>query len=650
MSVQNGSAAAGEGVVQERPAAGGIYASLFEKINLTPVAALSALDTWQDAQAMSEATADERLTAGMQVFLECLTRAGSKVEKLDKHLIDHHIAELDWQISRQLDAVMHHEAFQATESLWRGVKSLVDKTDFRQNVKIELLDMSKEDLRQDFEDSPEIIQSGLYKHTYIDEYDTPGGEPVAALISAYEFDASAQDVALLRSISKVSAAAHMPFIGSAGPKFFLKESMEEVAAIRDIGNYFDRAEYIKWKSFRETDDARVRMSLDTVPEQIVRLKARLTALALEEQALLDDIAAGSNRHGDRLGVIEQLRTELDVRIGEQEARFSSEKALAQQLIAGRQDISNQANISGLQQQLEQAQQGDVLVQVDVDTRTVANVIADWTGVPLSSLMKDEQAGLLTLENEMGRRVVGQDAPLHAIAQRLRAAKTGLTSENGPQGVFLLVGPSGVGKTETALALADVLYGGEKSLITINLSEYQEPHTVSQLKGSPPGYVGYGQGGILTEAVRKRPYSVILLDEVEKAHHDVMNLFYQVFDRGFMRDGEGREIDFRNTVILMTSNLGSDPLMQLLDEQPEATEGDLQELLHPILRDHFQPALLARFQTVIYRPLAEAAMRTIAEMKLSQVSRRLHRHYGLTTQIDESPAWNQREVSEHRLKR
>ena len=158
MSVQNGSAAAGEGVVQERPAAGGIYASLFEKINLTPVAALSALDTWQDAQAMSEATADERLTAGMQVFLECLTKAGSKVEKLDKHLIDHHIAELDWQISRQLDAVMHHEAFQATESLWRGVKSLVDKTDFRQNVKIELLDMSKEDLRQDFEDSPEIIQ------------------------------------------------------------------------------------------------------------------------------------------------------------------------------------------------------------------------------------------------------------------------------------------------------------------------------------------------------------------------------------------------------------------------------------------------------------------------------------------------------------
>ncbi|MBT0729871.1 type VI secretion system ATPase TssH [Rosenbergiella nectarea] len=382
----------------------------------------------------------------------------------------------------------------------------------------------------------------------------------------------------------------------------------------------------------DTAAARVRMSLDTVPEAIVRLKAQLTALELEEQALLEDIACGSNRHGDRLGAIEQQRTELDARIGEQEARFNNEKALVQQLMACRQDISQQAKISDLQQQLKH---GDVLAQVEVDTRTVANVIADWTGIPLSSLMKDEQTELLTLENEIGKRVVGQDMALTAIARRLRAAKTGLTSENGPQGVFLLVGPSGVGKTETALALADVLYGGEKSLITINLSEYQEPHTVSQLKGSPPGYVGYGQGGILTEAVRKRPYSVVLLDEVEKAHRDVMNLFYQVFDRGVMRDGEGREIDFRNTVILMTSNLGSDLLMQRLDEQPEATEGDLHELLRPILRDHFQPALLARFQTVIYRPLAEAAMRIIVEIKLAQVSKRLNRHYGLNTTIEES---------------
>ncbi|MGI6899946.1 type VI secretion system ATPase TssH [Enterobacter chengduensis] len=385
----------------------------------------------------------------------------------------------------------------------------------------------------------------------------------------------------------------------------------------------------------DTASARVRMSLDTVPEALTQYRAQLTALDIEKQALLEDIALGNNQHGERLAAIEQQQNDLIVELDELESQYGRELSLTEQLLEVRQDISRQTDINRLQNQLSALQGCTPLLLLDVDTRTVANVIADWTGVPLSSLMKDEQTELLVLENELGKRVVGQDVALNAITQRLRAAKTGLTSENGPQGVFLLVGPSGVGKTETALALADVLYGGEKSLITINLSEYQEPHTVSQLKGSPPGYVGYGQGGILTEAVRKRPYSVVLLDEVEKAHRDVMNLFYQVFDRGFMRDGEGREIDFRNTVILMTSNLGSDHLMQLLDEQPDASESDLHELLRPILRDHFQPALLARFQTVIYRPLNEPAMRTIVEMKLSQVSKRLQRHYGLTTHIGDS---------------
>ncbi|MCU6160562.1 type VI secretion system ATPase TssH [Enterobacter bugandensis] len=385
----------------------------------------------------------------------------------------------------------------------------------------------------------------------------------------------------------------------------------------------------------DTAAARVRMSLDTVPEQLTCIRSQITSLEMEKQALLEDIAVGNQSHGERLTVIEQEENDLIVALDELETQYGQELKLTEQLLESRQDISRQSETHALQQELHGMQHSNPLLSLDVDVRTVANVIADWTGVPLSSLMKDEQTELLTLEDEIGKRVVGQDVALAAIAQRLRAAKTGLTSENGPQGVFLLVGPSGVGKTETALALADVMYGGEKSLITINLSEYQEPHTVSQLKGSPPGYVGYGQGGILTEAVRKRPYSVVLLDEVEKAHRDVMNLFYQVFDRGFMRDGEGREIDFRNTVILMTSNLGSDHIIQLLDEQPEATEPELHELLRPILRDHFQPALLARFQTVIYRPLAEAAMLTIVEMKLLQVSQRLHRHYGLTTQINES---------------
>ncbi len=385
----------------------------------------------------------------------------------------------------------------------------------------------------------------------------------------------------------------------------------------------------------DTASARVRMSLDTVPEQLTRMKAQLTALDMEKQALRKDIAVGNSTHGERLSTIEQEEIRIILALDTLETQYGQELKLTGELLACRTDISRQAEIASLQSQLTAVQQGNPLLGLDVDARTVATVIADWTGVPLSSLMKDEQTELLSREASLGKRVVGQDAALNTIAQRLRASKTGLAPENGPQGVFLLTGPSGTGKTETALALADELFGGEKSLITINLSEYQEPHTVSQLKGSPPGYVGYGQGGILTEAVRKRPYSVVLLDEVEKAHRDVMNLFYQVFDRGFMRDGEGREIDFRNTVILMTSNLGSDHIMHLLEEQPEASEPDLHKLLRPVLRDHFQPALLARFQTVIYRPLAQDAMRTIVGMKLNQVSKRLARHYGITTEIGES---------------
>lgn len=347
----------------------------------------------------------------------------------------------------------------------------------------------------------------------------------------------------------------------------------------------------------DTAGARVRMSLDTLPEPLTQLHARLAALDIEREAIEQDSVFYPETSPERLAELTDLRDELQAEAGHLEAQYQQEKALAQQIMTLRQEGTDS---SELQQQLRTHQGFAPLLALDVDAR-----------------------------------VVGQSPALCAIAQRLRAAKTGLTPENGPQGVFLLTGPSGTGKTETALTLADTLFGGEKSLITINLSEYQEPHTVSQLKGSPPGYVGYGQGGVLTEAVRKRPYSVVLLDEVEKAHRDVMNLFYQVFDRGFMRDGEGRVIDFRNTVILMTANLGSDHIMQLLEEKPDATDADLHELLYPLLRDHFQPALMARFQTVIYRPLGQEAMRTIVEMKLAQVVRRLHQHYGLETEINDS---------------
>ncbi len=385
----------------------------------------------------------------------------------------------------------------------------------------------------------------------------------------------------------------------------------------------------------DTAAARVRMSLDMVPGDITRLRSQLTAIGMETQDLLDDTEQDGTPHEARLAALAAERRTLEADLEVREARLSQEKMLVQALMTCREDGNRRHDIAALHAELADIQRPAPQIPTTVDARAVAVVIADWTGVPLSSLLKDEQTELLHLENLLAERVVGQDTALAAIAQRLRASKIGLTPENGPQGVFLLAGPSGTGKTETAHALADALYGGDKSLITINLSEYQEPHTVSQLKGSPPGYVGYGQGGILTEAVRKRPYSVVLLDEVEKAHRDVMNLFYQVFDRGFMRDGEGREIDFRHTVILMTSNLGSEHIMQQLTENPETTDSELHALVRPLLRDHFQPALLARFQTVLYRPLGEALLRTIVAMKLAKVTQRLARHYGITTTLEDS---------------
>ncbi|MCA3209346.1 type VI secretion system contractile sheath large subunit [Cupriavidus sp.] len=246
-----------------------VYESLCEKINLTPVKMTRPVESFQIADTLSESSLDERVTQAISVFLKMIQDSSQQVDRLDKSLLDFHIAHLDEQISRQLDAIMHHETFQEIESAWRGLKFLVDRTDFRNNVKIEVLDVSKEALRQDFDDTPEVIQSGLYLHTYIREYDTPGGEPIGSIISNYAFDRSPQDIALLRNISKVSAAAHMPFVGSVSPKFFGKESMDEVASIRDIGNYFDRAEYMKWKSFRESDDARY-IGL-TLPRFLARL-------------------------------------------------------------------------------------------------------------------------------------------------------------------------------------------------------------------------------------------------------------------------------------------------------------------------------------------------------------------------------------------
>ncbi|MGL4604010.1 MAG: type VI secretion system ATPase TssH [Iodobacter sp.] len=393
----------------------------------------------------------------------------------------------------------------------------------------------------------------------------------------------------------------------------------------------------------DTAAARVKMSLETEPLAIAGRKAEQQGLQHELLALQLDTQLGLPGLAQRQEQIKQRSSQLEAELIGLQAQREAEQALISRLHqqharlasqpAG--DQAAQAETEDLHNALATLQGDAPLLFPDVDAQIVARVIADWTGVPVGSLLKNELTQLLELEQQLTERVIGQDTALQSLSKSLLAAKTGLKAENAPLGVYLLVGPSGVGKTETALALSDLLFGGERSLITINLSEYQEAHTVSQLKGSPPGYVGYGQGGVLTEAVRQRPYSVILLDEVEKAHRDVLNMFYQVFDRGFMRDGEGREIDFRNTVILMTSNLGSDVIMEKTEADPAISSGELQSSLYDILRDHFQPALLARFQTIVYRPLQAEALTRIVRIKLDKAAARLQRQYEITLEYGEN---------------
>jgi type VI secretion system protein VasG len=288
-----------------------------------------------------------------------------------------------------------------------------------------------------------------------------------------------------------------------------------------------------------------------------------------------------------------------------------------------------AELTRLNTALETLQGENPLMRVCVDTQIVGEVISNWTGIPVGKMQQDEINTVLSLKDHLAGRVIGQDHALGAIAQRISTARAGMDDPAKPVGVFMLVGPSGVGKTETALALADLLYGGERNLITINMSEYQEAHTVSSLKGSPPGYVGYGEGGVLTEAVRRRPYSVVLLDECEKAHPDVLELFYQVFDKGKMEDGEGREIDFKNTIIILTSNACTDLLMKLTaDPETAPSPEGLTKSLKPELNKIFKPAFMGRMVTVPYFPLRDEAMKNIVILKLGKIQRRIRENHNI----------------------
>ena len=293
-----------------------------------------------------------------------------------------------------------------------------------------------------------------------------------------------------------------------------------------------------------------------------------------------------------------------------------------------------AQLAKLNTDLETLQGETPLVRVCVDQGIIGEVVSGWTGIPVGKMLKDEVGIVLHLEDHMHKRVIGQDYAISAIAQRIRTSRARLDDPNKPVGTFLLVGPSGVGKTETALALSDLLYGGEKNVITINMSEFQEAHTVSTLKGSPPGYVGYGEGGVLTEAVRRRPYSVVLLDEVEKAHPDVLELFFQVFDKGNMEDGEGRSIDFKNTIIILTSNAGTATMAKLCADPETAPSAEgLVKALKPELDKVFKPAFLGRLVITPFYPIQDEAMKQIIVLKLGRIQRRLRETHKLSLTYD-----------------
>ncbi|MFG6469320.1 type VI secretion system ATPase TssH [Roseateles sp. BYS87W] len=420
-------------------------------------------------------------------------------------------------------------------------------------------------------------------------------------------------------------------------------------------------------SVLDTACAQVALGQNAVPAAIESRAKALERLQAEDVALAREVAAGAD-HRERRAELAEQREALDAELQALRTQLEAEQALVAQIHALHAELQAvpaepvlsampaaqaddakptrankakaappvavsperaalQARLRDLEAQLHALQGEQPLRPTQVDASVVAQIISAWTGVPLGKMVKDEIQTVLGLAKALKARVIGQDHALESIAQRVRTARANLEDPNKPKGVFLFAGPSGVGKTETALALADALYGGEKRLVTINMSEYQEAHSVSGLKGSPPGYVGYGEGGVLTEAVRRQPYSVVLLDEVEKAHPDVLEMFFQVFDKGTLNDAEGREIDFRNTLIILTSNLGSSQIMQAcLNKPAEELEAPgyadaLADALRPVLMKTFKPAFLGRMKLIPYFPISDPVLEQIIRLKLDRIAER-----------------------------
>ncbi len=386
----------------------------------------------------------------------------------------------------------------------------------------------------------------------------------------------------------------------------------------------------------DTACARVKVLQSAKPDVLEDKERQMQALEREQRGLERDRDNHQPVDSERLGAIAGLVATLAAEAAVLKAEWDKQKSAADALLAARAACqaakaanAAPAEFDALSQKVaeagkafEAAQGANPLVRVDVDPDVVAKVVSDWTGIPVGKMLRDQAESVMRMESVLTARIRGQDHAMHQITEVLKTAKSGLRDPQQPLGVFLLAGPSGVGKTETALSVADILFGDEKSTVIVNMSEFQEKHNVSRLIGSPPGYVGYGEGGVLTEAVRQRPYSVVLLDEVEKAHLDVLNLFYQVFDKGMLSDGEGKEIDFSNTVIFLTSNLATDVITEMTagEDKPDATT--LLSAIRPILSAHFKPALLARMTVIPYFTLAQDALAGIVRLKLNKIVQRL----------------------------
>jgi type VI secretion system protein VasG len=441
----------------------------------------------------------------------------------------------------------------------------------------------------------------------------------------------------------------------------LDEALE--AAVKLSKRYIpDRQLPDKSVSLLDTACARVAVSQHAVPPEVEDCQRRIESLENERGIIERERSIGIDI-GDRSVEVEGSLESEKKRLVELEQRWKSEKDIVDRILAARARLRRASLVASgavkqvmedaakpeekpdeppeiidaeaelvalkaLEVELAELQAEDPLIFPIVDAGAVAKVVADWTGIPTGRMIKNEIESILKLSEQLGRRVMGQDHALELIARRIQVARAGLENPGKPIGVFLLAGPSGVGKTETALALAEVLYGGEHSVITINMSEFQEAHTVSTLKGAPPGYVGYGEGGVLTEAVRRRPYSVVLLDEVEKAHPDVHEIFFQVFDKGWMEDGQGTRIDFRNTVILLTSNVGSDVIMRACSGAQRPEPAALTDALRKPLLEVFPAALLGRMSVVPYYPLNDEMIGNIIRLQLRRVEQRVTERYSV----------------------